>query len=180
MSEAIIGFVGVLIGVGVTLVKDAISYWTKRRNAGRYAAIRIVSILDLYVEQCVSVVGDDGTSEGRPAGRTDQGQEYLIAQVATPEPPTFPDDIDWTSINADIMYRVLALPNLAAKTERIISAANEHAFPPDFDEFFEARQEGYADLGFEALELVTVLQHKFKLPKRSIGIGNPDWDSKAF
>lgn len=180
MNEAIIGFVGVLIGVVATLGKDALSYWTRRRKAGRYAAIRIVSVLDLYVEQCVGVVGDDGTAEGRPAGRTEQGQDYLVAQVATPEPPTFPDDIDWTSINADLMYRVLALPNLAAQTERIICAANEHAYPPDFEEFFEARQEGYADLGLEALELAKALQQKFKLPKQSLDIGNPDWDSATF
>lgn len=180
MSEAIIGFVGVLIGVAATIGKDVVSYWMGRRNAGRYAAVRIVCVLDQYVEKCVEVVGDDGTSEGRPAGRTDSGEEYYAVQVSCPEPPSFAEDIEWTSISPDLMYRVLALPNLALGTERFIAAAAEHDFPPDFDEVFRARWEGYADLGLEALSIATALRRKFDLPKPSIAIGNPDWDSARF
>jgi hypothetical protein len=180
MSEAIIGFIGVLIGVVATLGKDFVSYWIGRRNAGRYAAVRIVCVLDQYVEKCVEVVGDDGTVEGCPAGRTVSGEEYYQPQVDSPKPPVFPNDIDWTSINPDLMYQVLALPNLALGTERFIMAAAEHAFPPDYAEVFQARWEGYADLGIEALSIVTALRRQFKLPKPSIEIGNPDWDSGSF
>jgi len=180
MNEAAIGFVGVLIGVVATIGKDVLSYWTGRRNAGRYAAVRIVCVLDRYVEQCVAVVGDDGTMEGRPAGRTDSGEEYYDPQVDSPEPPVFPDDIDWTSINPDLMYRVLALPNLALGTERFVVAASEHSFPPDYAEVFHARWEGYADLGLEALSITTALRRKFNLPEPSIAIGDPEWDSATF
>ena len=180
MNEAIIGFVGVLIGVIATVGKDAVSYWTVRRNAGRYAAVRIICVLDEFVEKCVDVVHDDGTSEGRPAGRTDSGEEYLSAQVDSPPPPVFADDIDWTSISPDLMYRVLALPNLAVKTERFISNASEHAYPPDYGEFFRARWEGYADLGLEALSIATALRRQFNLPLTSMEAGNYNWDAARF
>lgn len=180
MNEAIIGFVGVLIGVIATVGKDAVSYWTGRRNAGRYAAVRIVCVLDEYVEKCVDVVHDDGTSEARPAGRTESGEEYLSAQVDLPEPPVFADDIDWTSIGPDLMYRVLALPNLAVRTGRFISAASEHAYPPDYGEFFQARWEGYADLGLEALSIATALRRQFNLPLTSMEAGNRNWDAACF
>lgn len=180
MNEAIIGFVGVLIGVIATVGKDAVSYWTGRRKAGRYAAVRIVCVLDRYIEKCVEVVADDGTLEGRPAGRTVGGEEYYDPQIDSPEPPGFPDDIDWTSISPDLMYRALALPNLALGTERVINAAAEHAFPPGYEEVFQARWEGYADLGLEALSISKSLRNTFKLPVASIEIGNPDWDSASF
>lgn len=180
MNEAIIGFVGVLIGVIATVGKDVVSYWAGRRNAGRYAAVRIVCVLDEYVEKCVEVVHDDGTREGRPAGRTDSGEEYLSAQVDPPQPPGFAGDIDWTSINPDLMYRVLALPNLAVRTERFVSDASEHSYPPDYGEFFRARWEGYADLGLEALSIATALRRQFNLPLTSMEAGHHNWDAARF
>ncbi|MCX9145913.1 hypothetical protein [Erythrobacter sp. WG] len=180
MSDAIIGFAGVLIGVIATIGKDAVSHWIGKRNSGRYAAVRIVCILDQYVEKCVEVVADDGTAEGRPAGRTESGEEYYCAQVDSPEPPTFPDDVEWTSISPELMYRILALPNLALGTERFVKAESEHSFPPDHSEFFQARWEGYADLGLEALEIIAALRRKFGLPKPSIAMGNLDWDAARF
>lgn len=180
MSDALIGLAGVVVGVLAALGKDAVSYWTGRRNAGRYAAVRIVCVLDEYVEKCVDVVHDDGTSEGRPAGRTDNGEEYLSAQVDSPQPPVFAGDINWTSISPDLMYRVLALPNLAVRTERFISNASEHAFPPDYDEFFRARWEGYADLGLEALSIASELRRRFSLPLTSMEVANRNWDAAHF
>lgn len=180
MTEAIIGFAGVLVGVVATLAKDFVSYWIGKRKAGRYAAVRIVCVLDEYVEKCVEVVHDDGTLEGQPAGRTDSGEEYYSAQVDSPAPPVFAGDIDWTSISPDLMYRVLALPNLAIRTERFISAASEHAFPPDYEELFRARWEGYADLGLEALGIANELRRQFKLPLTSMEAGNHNWDAARF
>lgn len=180
MSTVVAGFIGVLLGASIGILKDLIAYWAGRRRRGRYAAVRIICVLDQYVEKCVEVVGDDGTAQGRPAGLTQHGEEYLEAQVTSPSPPIFPADIDWTSLNPDLMYRILALPNLALETDRFIFAASEHSFPPDFGEFFEARWEGYADLGVEALSIAEALRREFKLSKASIAIGNPDWDSGKF
>ena len=180
MSNAFAGFIGVLLGASIGILKDLFAYWAGRRRRGRYAAVRIICVLDQYVEKCVQVVSDDGTTQGQPGGRYSSGEEYLEAQVRSPEPPTFPADIDWTSLSPNLMYRVLELPNRAAETERFILGATEHSFPPDFDDFFEARWEGYADLGLEALGIAEELRRQFKLPKSLIAIGNPDWNSTKF
>lgn len=180
MSDAINVIIGVVLGGGISIAKDFAAHWAGRRRAARYAAVRIICVLTEYIEKCVEVVGDDGTSQGQPAGRTDGGEEYYDPQVSCPAPPIFPDDIDWTSIKVDLMYRLLALPNLARETNRYIFAQSEHSFPPDYEEIFEARWEGYANLGIEALSLADEVRTEFKLPKISIKMGNSDWDTGAF
>ncbi len=180
MSAAIIGLLGVILGSLLTSFKDLVAHFFTRRGNGRYAAVRIIAVLDEYAQKCVSVVADDGTCEGRPAGRTSQGEEYYDAQVASPEPPVFAADIDWRSISFKLMYRILSLPNTSRETNRFIASSAEHSFPPDYDEFFSARQEGYAHLGLEALDLVRELRKEFHLPAASTQFWDWGWDSKEF
>ena len=180
MSAAIIGLIGVVIGSVLTSFKDLVAHFFTRRGNGRYAAVRIIAALDEYAQKCVSVVADDGTCEGRPAGRTGQGEEYYDPQVDCPEPPAFPDDIDWRSIPFKLMYRILALPNSSRETDRYIAASAEQSFPPDFGEVFSARQEGYAHLGLEAVDLVSGLRKEFGPPKASAKFWDWGWDSKEF
>ncbi len=180
MSAAIIGLIGVILGSILTSFKDLVAHFFRRRSHGRYAAVRIIAVLNEYAEKCVSVVGDDGTCEGRPAGKTEQGEEYYEPQTAEPEPPSFPDDVDWRSISFRLMYRILSLPNAARETNRYISASAEHSFPPYYDELFAARQEGYARLGLEAIDIVKDLQSEFGLPKPSAKFWDWGWDSEKF
>lgn len=171
IQVAAIGLAGALIG---GLISSLIPWWKEasdRKNAlersGRYSAIRLVAALELYAEQCADVVSDDGTSQGRPAGRTEQGEEYCVAQVTTPAFPSFPEDVDWQSIgvkNGELTYGILALPNVAREANRYISSASENAFPPDYVEFFSARQQAYAYLGAQALNLAKSLRKSFSLP----------------
>ena len=98
MVEAIFGLIGVIIGSFLTIAKDSVVAWKQRNEDGSYSAIRIIGILQEYVDHCVDVVQDDGTSHGQPAGRTEDGEEYYVAQVRTPAPPDFPDDIAWKSL----------------------------------------------------------------------------------
>lgn len=180
MSAAVVGLVGVVLGSFLTNFKDLVTHFLKRRSKGRYAAVRLVAILNEYAQKCVSVVADDGTCEGRPAGRTSQGEEYLEAQVTTPSYPNYPEDIDWQSISFKLMYRVLSLPNTAQETDRYIDGAAEHSFPPDYEEFFSARQEGYANLGVEAIRLVEELRKEFDLPSPPKHFWDWGWDTKKY
>lgn len=180
MSDAVIGLLGVALGGLIAIAKEFIVGWTERQRVGRYAAMRIVCVLDEFIERCVWVVLDDGTSEGEPAGRSASGELYCYPVVDQPDPPRFPDDIDWTSIDADLMYRILALPNLARQTEAYISSEAEHSYPPDHDPIFNARWEGYANLGLEAIFLADKLRHEFKLPQLSIEMRDPNWDAGEF
>lgn len=180
MSAAIIGLVGVILGSVLTSFKDVVAHFFRQRSNGRYAAVRIIAVLDEYAQKCVSVVADDGTSEGRPAGRTEQGEEYYDPQFASPAPPVFPNDIDWRSISFKLMYRILALPNAANETDRYINASAENSFPPDYDELFAARQEGYAHIGLEAINLVKDLRTEFDFPDIPAKFWDWGWDSKKF
>lgn len=88
-----------------------------RKNA-RYLAIRIVCVLDIYLEDCAEVVKDDGLSYGQ---RNVAGS--LEPQVKEPGVPVYPEDVDWKSINHELMYRVLSLPSEVKAAERLISFA---------------------------------------------------------
>ena len=180
MSAAIIGLLGVILGSVLTSFKDLVAHTFNRRGNGRYAAVRLIAVLDEYAQGCVSVVSDDGTCEGRPAGRTEQGEEYYVPQATKPQPPIFPDEIDWRSISFKLMYRILSLPNNARETDRYIVASAEHSFPPDYDEVFAARQEGYAQLGLESVNLIKDLRREFGLPDIPKKFRDWGWDIEKF
>ncbi len=180
MSAAIIGLLGVILGSVLTSFKDLVAHTFNRRGNGRYAAVRLIAVLDEYAQGCVSVVSDDGTCEGRPAGRTEQGEEYYVPQATKPQPPIFPDEIDWRSISFKLMYRILSLPKNARETDRYIVASAEHSFPPDYDEVFAARQEGYAQLGLESVNLIKDLRREFGLPDIPKKFWDWGWDMEKF
>lgn len=174
-----IGLAGVLIGSIITVSKDVWASSRKRRRDGSYAAIRIANILDEYADKCIDVVQDDGTLYGQMA-RTKDGEEYREAKTAAPEPLVFPDDIDWRSLDEATMHRVLSLPNLARSTDRHIQAASDFAHPPDYDDYFEARQEGYAKLGAEALSISDMLRKKFSIDVKGRAQLGSDWSPEDF
>ncbi|MGX1307077.1 hypothetical protein AB7M35_001797 [Amorphus suaedae] len=176
MSEALIGLIGVVVGSVIAISKDVWTSWLQRRREGSYSAIRLICILEDYASDCLDVVYDDGTAQGRPAGCTEHGEEYHEEQVSTPQPPAFPDDIAWRSLPEELMHRTLALPNKAKSTDRHISACSEHADPPDYDDFFKPRREGYARLGLDALELANDLRRNFGISAKSHTPLNSDWD----
>ena len=180
MMEILFGFLGVLVGSAIPWVKEE---WHRRRSLnenGRILAVRLTSMLDEYAQKCVAVVYDDGTSEGSPAGRGEQGEEYYLPQIETPEPPKFPDDADWHSIPFGLTYRIMALSNAAIETDRFIGHSADVACYPDYDELFSARQEGYAHLGLEALNLVVILRKEFGFPDLPKKFWDWGWDARKF
>ncbi len=179
-GNALIGLIGVFVGGFLTIAKDTFSSFRVRKEDGSYAAIRLICILEEYADNCIGVVGDDGTAYGQPAGRTSDGQEYYSAQVSAPTPLNYPDDIVWRSLKAPLMHRILALPNLARSTDRHITAASEHASPPDYYEAFEARQEGYAKIGIEALEIAHQLRNDFEVAVIGRVHSNADWNPENY
>jgi len=176
MIEAVIGLVGVIVGSAITIARDSWASWRAHRREGSYSAIRLIGMLDEYADKCIDVIYDDGTAEGRPAGRTSDGQEFCVAQVTAPDPLYYPDDIGWRSLPEALMHRTIALPNKARSTNRHIQAASEHANPPDYRQFFEPRQMGYAQLGLDALEIAKDLRVHFGISAESRDNLNPDWN----
>lgn len=167
MSEAIFGLIGVLVG---SLVPWFQAYWTEKRatkkNAG-YLAIRIVCVLNKYLEECLEVVKDDGLSYGQ---RNANG--YLEAQVKAPGPPAYPEDVDWKSIDHELMYKILSLPSKVKVAESIIKGVAEFSVPPDFEDWFEERAYWYCQFGLTAYKLVDELCTKYEIKKMTYH----EWD----
>jgi hypothetical protein len=91
MIEAVIGFVGVIVGALITWLRDFYAEYKKRKESRSYIAILIVFVLDRFVEGCVEVVSDNGVPNQ---------EGLLLTQVNTP-------DIDLQSLKAD--WRVCRL-----------------------------------------------------------------------
>ena len=181
MIEAIFGLVGVILGSVLTIAKDSFAAWRQRKQEGSYSAIRLICILHEYADHCIDVVQDDGTSHGMPAGVTTGGESYYAAQVRQPAPPQYPNDIEWRSLPEGLMHQVLGLPNKARTTDRYIDGQSEYVdTPPDYSEFFDARQEGYARLGYDALILAERLAEKYQIEGTLKFDFGYDWDAKSF
>lgn len=167
MTEALIGLAGVIVGALMTAAKDIWVEWRSRRKNAEYLAIRIVSMLDRFVEGCAGVAGDDGLSEGLP---NKEGVREI--QVSAPEFEVQSLDVDWKSIPAELMYEILSFPDLISAVTHSVSRAFEFASPPDYEEGFEERQHQYASLGLKGSQISAKLRNKYRLPEREHG----DWD----
>lgn len=171
--EAIYGFLGVIVGSFIPWIKEGWKAKRSRAERAKYLAVRVICVLDGYFEKCVEVVLDDGKLGGDESGR-DHGPG-----VPCPPAPIFPDEVDWKSIDGDLMYRILTFPNSVQKTDNDIEFISRMTTsPPDFEQEFDTRQEGYAELGLEAMAITDHLRKKYKLPKREHNKRNADWNPK--
>jgi hypothetical protein len=158
MEQAVIGFVGVIVG---TLATIGYAWWSERtslRRQARYLAVRVVCILDKFTDDCASVAGDDGLCRGetRPDG-------CHQVQVPDPAPPAFPEDLNWQSIDCNLMYRILSLPNAMDGVVRLLSSDDDLDTPP-YDEYFEERQLQYAGLGLDVSQLAQTIRAAYAIP----------------
>jgi len=145
-------FVVLLLGqILWPMIKDLRS----RRSDATYLAIRVVCVLDQFVEDCASTAIDDGEEN-------DDGQS--IARVTAPAPPTYPSDVNWKSINNILVYKLRSLPASTERVANYVQNAAEDSFGPDNGAWFEARTESYADLGLQAHAMSRELRKQHKLP----------------
>ncbi|OEJ66577.1 hypothetical protein [Magnetovibrio blakemorei] len=180
MSEALFGLLGVIVGSFIPWIKEALSARRSRAEHATYLAVRVICILDEYIEKCIEVVHDDGTVMGLASHRDKDGSEHYHPVVPLPEDPKFPADVDWKSIDSALMYRILTLPNSVRNTDSHIQwASDEEAWPPYYEEVYEARQKGYAKLGLEAIAIIDHLRATYNLPEKTHATQNADWTPKT-
>lgn len=171
MVEAIFGLVGVLIGSGISWFQI---YWTNRQTEiknAKYLAIRVVCILDKFMEDCAEVVKDDGLSFGQR-----NGEGCLEPKVQTPGAPMYPEDLDWRSIDHDLMYKLLSLPSEVVAADRMIKFTENIADPPDFEDWFNERKFYYSQFGLEAFRLSEELSNGYSIKKKTYNDWNPAVD----
>ena len=166
------GVIGLTVTVILALVgwiSSVLKEWMDRRRKARYLAVRIVPIIDQFLNDCSACLGDDGLL----FGNADENG-YTPPREKLPSTPDYPDDIDWLSIDHKIMYGLLLLPHqVKSATESILWMDLNVSTPPDFDEGFEARRGRLPDIAIAAEELAKSLRKKFKLPARDDENFNP-------
>lgn len=156
LNDGITGLFGVFVGVFTT-------YFFQQRNRkskALYLSVRIVNQLDKYAFDCLKVVKDEGLRD--PEG-------ILRPEEDEPQPPVYPNDIDWTSIDCKLMENIISLTNKAEEADFFISTVAFHeAGPPDYEEAFEERQLQYAQLGLKARKITESLRSKYSVPSRDV------------
>lgn len=114
---------------------------------------------------------DDGLSYGQ---RNADG--LLEAQVKAPGVPVYPEDVDWKSIDHELMYKILSLPSEVEAADRLIKGAWEIADPRDFEDWFEERAYWYCIFGLTACKLVNELCTKYEIKKKTYNNWAPPSD----
>ena len=162
--SAISGFVGVVVGAGLTYLKEAQLQRAKTKKEQEYLAILVASELDRFASVCADVANDDGQPDKNG---------YFVAQVRAPKFEPHLLAVEWKSLPSRLMYDVLALPFKVEQVAGYISSVGEHDDPPDFAEAFETRQYEYARLGIAAATLAERLRHEIGIRDEPFVEWNP-------
>lgn len=171
LISAASGLGGVWLGGHLTSKREASRERERVEREASYLAIIVVAHLDRFINGCVQVAFDDGTSEGRPAGHDG------VFHAPTASAPTFEPlalNVDWKVLPADLMYGILNLPYQAEQLAHQVSGVGEFDDPPEFTEMFWTRQHGYALLGLEVSALAQKLRAHAGLPPDKPADG--DWN----
>jgi hypothetical protein len=167
MLAAIFGFIGVIVGALITGLKEWLFRKWDEQKKGHYLAIRVCTMLDLFLYDCADVIQDDGTIRGQTAPDGTRSPQVDLPSIAFEAL-----DVDWHAIPSDLAYDVLNLPNRIQRALRYIDGAIEISGPPDWDEAFVARHDEFAKLGSAAADIAARLRTFAKLPDRE----RRDWD----
>jgi hypothetical protein len=124
LSSTLLPLVGVLVGAGITWIRDALTQRTMRSRNAHYFALRVVCLLDKYIEDCATVAEDDGSS---PDQKDEEGSSHPRTDL--PTAPAFSPDLDWKSIDQRIAYKLVSMENETTRANWMISGAEDNAFP---------------------------------------------------
>lgn len=166
MSVALIGFAGVVIGALLTPIIEAVKSWYLSRKHATYLALRVVCILDQFIDACAEVVGEHG----------EEDEDGICRCSALPDAPSFPDDLDWKSIDNKLMYEILSLPNKVDYAKRKIWHTGEVTGPP-YDEVGIEREREFALLRLAAHDLTVRLRKAYGISRES---SSRSWDVVGF
>ena len=169
-ASGVFGLDGVIIGAGLTTLKDVYLQARKDRKALEYLAVQVSFALDDYVRGALEVVCDDGLDDGQ---RDDRGCLHPIAEYPELRPQAL--EVDWTSLPADMMHEVFDLPIRTKDAIGAIGQVGEHGVgPPDYEDYFEERVIQFASLGLQASDLADRIRSLAVLPgRRSMAGWNP-------
>ena len=157
--SAVSGLLGVAVGTCVPLVRE----WFADRKRRAYAAIRAVCVLDKFIVDCASSVGQEDSGDDLPVS-------------SWPESLSYPDDIDWRLLDSALTYRALALPNRVAAAANAVAFIKEVASTERDPQHLTTVSVRYVPLGIEAADLARELRQSYGLPEKT----RDDWEPVEF
>lgn len=159
--SAVSGLAGVGIGALLTHLRELRAEKIRDERDASYLAILVITHLDRFADGCLSVANDDGTCEGRPAGKD------AIYYQTTVKPPKFaPLDIkvEWRVLPRKLMYDILEIPAEQERLENQLGNVWEYDDPPEYGDFFMRRQRDYAALGLKVSGIAKRLREFAHMP----------------
>src|SRR5690554_6933465 len=88
---------GAFLGAGLVWFGEYVKAWYNKSKDAHYLAVRMIGILELFIDGCYDVACDDGTIQGQPAN----SDGSYSPQVAVPT-LILPDDVVWKSIDKSL------------------------------------------------------------------------------
>jgi hypothetical protein len=168
------GIAGVILGNSFAAIREWVVNRKRDERDSAYLAILVVSHLDRFANGCLHVALDDGTCEGRPAGNNG---EYYQTTVKSPEFLPLDITVEWKVLPRYLMYDILQIPDKREHIESRIAGIGEFDDPPDYGEFFWARQRDYAELGLHVSAVAKKLRKHAKMPIEESPSG--EWNRDA-
>ena len=157
---------GGILGFILSIIKDYFFANSKQKTERYYLAIIVSASLNRFISKCINVVCDNGEYDERG---------YLQTNFSLPNFKPMELDVSWQSLEKELLYDLLTLPEKINDANAHISDATEYAAdPPDFDEFFDTRKLKYSELGLIACSILTKLQTTAKLPKTEQNEWSPE------
>jgi hypothetical protein len=164
------GLFGVMIGSAISWLqarwlskKDREKIEEERDKAARYLAIRAVCVLDKFLVECTNIVKDKNSH-----GFTERKEDDLFLPSLS-----FPSDVDWKSIDPELMYELLSFPTDVENSHVQIRMAWEIETK---DRMFgqEERAFHYAQFGLHACKLINGLCKTYGIKPKTYN--DPNYD----
>ncbi|MEQ9504826.1 MAG: hypothetical protein RLO80_01055 [Hyphomonas sp.] len=163
MSEGVFTLLGVLVGAALTWLINMFHHRNQRRERAAYCALRAVIALDAYVARTASHLPPD-----------DSEQDYGLSEEFTnPSSISLPEDVDWSSIDANTAYRILSVPG------RHSQAAGAVSYIRHIETVWSARavrDELFAKLALDCVAISKSLRKHYNLPAAVPSDLNKDWN----
>lgn len=137
------GVISALASSVLTWVGDLVRSRSRSKRYRTYLCIRVTSTLEAYAISCAEVI---------EAAEAYYGQTEIPLVVSLPEPPLYPNDIEWNSIDPKIAYRLMSFLNEHEARSADVRYANQFEGNP-FD-----GEEAARSTGKKAYELANVLR----------------------
>jgi hypothetical protein len=165
MSEGVIAIVATIVGAFLAFFGDS---WRENRTKKRratYLAIRTAIALDSFVESCASALSNNDDAYNQRV------YEDPSISFDMPEKFQIPDDVDWTSVDLDIAYKILEIP----KRDKEARAFIEFVLDVGGDGR-DARDERFLGIALDAAALAKELRCLYPIPAIPPKEGTKDWD----